>query len=191
VPVTEIFPTIIYEHEFVGDTLRKIQEQITVAIPKIKSKQLHSPWSDTVKTTFAYGAKNNLLLDYGMGALMEGVVKHLNAYTTAAKYTQPVSFRNSWINFYNKGDFQFQHHHAGSAISGIYYYQSNGEDGRVIFENPNPYLDYHMFPAAHGFNKVGIDPKPGKLVLFPSWLRHGVEINNTDNERISISFNIG
>jgi uncharacterized protein (TIGR02466 family) len=189
-PVKEYFPTQIYEHDFVGETFKKIQDQITAAIPKIKSKPLSNPWSDTVKTTFAYSSKNNLLLEYGMGALMEGVVKHLNVYTTAVNYIQPVKFKNSWMNFYNNGDFQYPHHHAGSVISGIYYYQTNGRDGRVIFENPNPYLDLHLFPGSHGFTKLGIDPKPGRLVLFPSWLRHGVEINNTDHERISISFNI-
>jgi uncharacterized protein (TIGR02466 family) len=189
-PVKEYFPTQIYEHDFVGETLNNIQREIAIAIPKIKSGTLTSPWSDTVKTTFAYGAKNNLLLEHRMSTLMTGVVKHLNAYTTEAKYTRPITFRNSWINFYNKGDFQYPHHHAGSTVSGIYYYQTNGEDGRVIFENPNPYLDLHLFPGSHGFTKLGIDPKPGRLILFPSWLRHGVEINKTDHERISISFNI-
>ena len=31
----------------------------------------------------------------------------------------------------------------------------------------------------------------GDLLLFPSWLDHGVKANMTDNARINISFNFG
>ena len=32
-------------------------------------------------------------------------------------------------------------------------------------------------------------PKPNTLLLFPPWIDHKVEINKTDEERISIAFN--
>jgi len=34
-------------------------------------------------------------------------------------------------------------------------------------------------------------PKAGMMVIFPSWLWHGVEPNMNDKPRISIAFNIG
>jgi len=34
-------------------------------------------------------------------------------------------------------------------------------------------------------------PKPGMLVIFPSWVKHAVKQNRTDAERIAISFNYG
>ena len=33
-------------------------------------------------------------------------------------------------------------------------------------------------------------PEVGKILLFPGWLKHGINTNNTDNIRISLSFNI-
>ena len=36
---------------------------------------------------------------------------------------------------------------------------------------------------------VTIAPKPGTLLLWESWLRHGVEPNRAKAPRISISFN--
>ena len=32
-------------------------------------------------------------------------------------------------------------------------------------------------------------PTCGKLIVFPAWTKHSVEINNSDTERISIAFN--
>ena len=32
-------------------------------------------------------------------------------------------------------------------------------------------------------------PTCGKLVVFPAWTKHSVEMNNSDTERISIAFN--
>ncbi len=51
-----------------------------------------------------------------------------------------------------------------------------------------------MPPAADGsrpentFN-ASVAPEAGKLLMFPSWLEHGVPQNTTDEERISMSFN--
>ncbi len=36
---------------------------------------------------------------------------------------------------------------------------------------------------------VDIQPRPGLLLLWESWLRHGVEANKTRGRRISVSFN--
>ena len=36
---------------------------------------------------------------------------------------------------------------------------------------------------------VDVTPKPGMLLLWESWLRHGVEPNAARGKRISVSFN--
>ena len=35
-----------------------------------------------------------------------------------------------------------------------------------------------------------VNPTEGELILFPGWLDHGVQTNDTDDERVSVSFNI-
>jgi uncharacterized protein (TIGR02466 family) len=42
----------------------------------------------------------------------------------------------------------------------------------------------------YNYKEYTIPAKPGRLVVFPSWLRHGVPENTSDQFRISISFNI-
>ena len=48
----------------------------------------------------------------------------------------------------------------------------------------------------HGYNllpndlpKIPVKPLEKLLIVFPSWLPHSVELNDTDEERISLSFN--
>ena len=54
----------------------------------------------------------------------------------------------------------------------------------------NPCPMFTTFMLEHLNNNFVIKPKVGKLLLFPSWLEHGVHINHTDHERMSVSFNI-
>jgi len=37
--------------------------------------------------------------------------------------------------------------------------------------------------------QVTYRPRPGGMLIFPSWLYHGVEPNLTDTPRVSLSFN--
>jgi uncharacterized protein (TIGR02466 family) len=38
--------------------------------------------------------------------------------------------------------------------------------------------------------EVRMRPEEGRMYVFPSWLEHGVEINRSDRDRVSISFNV-
>ena len=45
-------------------------------------------------------------------------------------------------------------------------------------------------PPKHLWRDVFINPIPGRLIVFPAWLWHSVETNESDQLRISVSFNI-
>ena len=53
---------------------------------------------------------------------------------------------------------------------------------------------FYLNDVNHGgetqfWNDEKVIPEKGKLVLFPSWIYHGVRPNDTDDTRISLSFN--
>ena len=39
-------------------------------------------------------------------------------------------------------------------------------------------------------NMIELETKPGRLVLFPAWLKHDVPTNLSERERISVSFDM-
>ena len=97
--------------------------------------------------------------------------------------------RKSWINEFRKGSYAHAHHHSTADISGVYYYQTSGDDGSLYFESP--VAQAGCTPAWIQLNeRFNIPPRVGLMVLFPGWLTHGVSTNRTDSTRISISWNV-
>ena len=44
-------------------------------------------------------------------------------------------------------------------------------------------------PPKHLWREVHLEPKEGRIIMFPAWLWHGVEPNESNDIRISVSFN--
>ena len=68
------------------------------------------------------------------------------------------------------------------------------ENPSKILENPNYLGVYENWnpadPSQYSAEIFTIKPKPGEIVLFPSWLRHGSSmVENHTIDRTVISFN--
>jgi uncharacterized protein (TIGR02466 family) len=74
-------------------------------------------------------------------------------------------------------------------LSGVYYHQTTNNDGDIVFRNPSLVNRFHKLTYNIG-NSVNYTPEVGKILLFPSFLEHAVFHNNSDDKRISISFNV-
>jgi uncharacterized protein (TIGR02466 family) len=87
------------------------------------------------------------------------------------------------------------HNHPNSILSGVYYLQAPENCGGIFFNDPRPASQMLIPPiVTHSlwtFPKVSYKPHAGTMLLFPSWLLHGVEMNMSEEVRISLSFNIG
>jgi uncharacterized protein (TIGR02466 family) len=86
------------------------------------------------------------------------------------------------------------HLHPLSFLSGTYYVATPAGCPGIKFEDPR--LDRFMaapprVSRARKANQTHVTypARAGNLILFESWLRHGVAQNSADGERISISFN--
>jgi len=100
-----------------------------------------------------------------------------------------------WFNVNPKSGFNIPHVHGG-IVSGVYYVASKENSGNIVFKNPASNIVYHCeADFVNSYNEVNssswcFSPKPGLLLLFPSWLEHYVHPNLNDEDRISISFNV-
>jgi len=77
-------------------------------------------------------------------------------------------------------------------ISGVYYHKSiDDKSGNIIFLSPFNLVVEKAFPYGKDYkNFETVLSEKGKLVLFPSWLCHRVEPNFSNEDRISLSFDI-
>lgn len=104
----------------------------------------------------------------------------------------------NWLNLNNKLSGHYHHEHYSSVVSGVLYLETDGESGNLIFCDPvKTRTQAQVYNATkrlatnqYNFQTVTVKPEAGKVVLFESWLTHVVEPNTTDNNRISIAFNV-
>jgi uncharacterized protein (TIGR02466 family) len=87
------------------------------------------------------------------------------------------------------------HNHPNSILSGVYYLQAPENSGVISFADPRPAAQMLVPPMTEyslwTLPKISYKPQAGTMLLFPSWLLHGVEMNMSAELRISLSFNIG
>jgi uncharacterized protein (TIGR02466 family) len=133
---------------------------------------------------------DDIILSKNFIGLSNAINDCLQEYCNEIKFSYREFERKSWILKIKKGHFAHSHNHAPTDISGVYYYKTNGNDGHFFFESPNTYFETSKCFREKYSQRFLQQPKIGKIILFPGWLRHGVFLNSSDNERISISFNI-
>jgi uncharacterized protein (TIGR02466 family) len=101
-----------------------------------------------------------------------------------------------WVNILESGGQHSAHIHPQSIVSGTYYVTLPKGAAGLKFEDPR--LPQMMAapmrrPKAAKANRsfVELKPAPGQLLLWESYLRHEVPVNQAKGERISVSFNYG
>lgn len=101
-----------------------------------------------------------------------------------------------WVNVLAPGGHHAAHIHPQSIISGTYYVSLPPGAAGLKFEDPRLPLMMAAPPrkakASRGNRSfVEMHPRPGDVLLWESYLRHEVPVNNGRSERISVSFNYG
>ena len=102
---------------------------------------------------------------------------------------------NMWANINPPGGMNMPHLHPNCLFSGVYYVKSNPKSGRLKIMDPRPGAQMYMpirkegDPGRDMWRDANIEPIPGRIIMFPSWLWHSVEENISDDIRISVSFN--
>tara|TARA_B100001113_G_scaffold296710_1_gene254252 strand:+ start:195 stop:965 length:771 start_codon:yes stop_codon:yes gene_type:complete len=97
----------------------------------------------------------------------------------------------SWVNRNGKGESHHDHKHPNSMISGVWYPQIHEELPPIQFKIGNQRDVELTITKYNNFNSATflIPMKAGELIIFPSNLSHCVPANQSDEERISLSFN--
>jgi uncharacterized protein (TIGR02466 family) len=101
-------------------------------------------------------------------------------------------FVNAWSSVYPKGAWVPSHNHGDAHWSGVYYVATSEACGDLVFWDPKEYAlanepSGFMFRGNH---HIKVTPVDGKLCVFPGYLKHETLPNQSEHDRIIISFNI-
>ena len=128
-------------------------------------------------------------------SLFSNLEVFVNEYCFKEMGVPNLKFGNFWVNVNYPGAYNLAHDHQNSILSGVYYVS-------VPFDNMGD-LILHRGDTAEYFLKSDVQrigTKTNSLVaikkpiesvfyIFPSWVKHHVESNNSQGDRISIAFN--
>jgi uncharacterized protein (TIGR02466 family) len=134
--------------------------------------------------------------------LAKGMAAQLTADRSGAPL-RPAWRVSAWANVNACGHANVAHYHAGAFWSGTYYVDDGGcaadpaLGGEFEMLDPRgpgpgmyaPHLKFTGDGASVGGAET-IRPKPGLLILFPSWLLHQVRPYRGAGTRVSVAFNL-
>ena len=138
----------------------------------------------------SYSSLNDLTRrDPTIGELARLLNRHADAFATECGLALQRKPRldSLWVNLLKSGGQHSGHIHPNSLISGTFYVEVPNGSGAIRFEDPRLPLMMAAPPRAGSF--VSVEPRPGLLLLWESWLRHEVLPGSGRGERLSISFN--
>ena len=102
---------------------------------------------------------------------------------------------NMWANVNPPGGMNRAHQHPNSLWSGVYYVKAPKNSGHLKVDDPRncasmvrPIQKTGQLPPRL-YRETHYEPIDGRLIMFPSWLMHCVDPNESNEIRISVSFN--
>tara|TARA_Y100001970_G_C14122139_1_gene796907 strand:- start:213 stop:815 length:603 start_codon:yes stop_codon:yes gene_type:complete len=105
-----------------------------------------------------------------------------------------IKLMNMWSIINSKNASNSRHSHPNSYISAAYYVKAPKNCGNIFFYDPRTEKVIRTpnikVPTPLNVDQINITPQEGLLVMFPSYLHHSVAENQSNEERIVVSFNI-
>ena len=134
--------------------------------------------------------KKDSLITYNLYKVFNETINNL--------YQHKLEIINHWININGNGSYNVIHDHPMSDLSGVFYINVPENSGDIYFENPQRFQAHaeiisYTKEANQTYNQYirkYIKPVDGLLLVFPAHLRHGVLPNQSNEDRISVFFNI-
>jgi len=211
-----LFPTLIYRDPALVSNYDLVQKEVKDCLNKIlKDDDLNEVswiYEEAGKRREAkrdelhdYLISDDLIGKFDLKNLKDRIYTAVDRYVRLTQWSRifggrltedahgkfEIVLRNSWMNIQSKGTSHEWHCHPGYTIAGVYYMRVNADQGGIQFQNPNIMMQNCWFPeSSRSSQSIELIPDDGDIVLFPAWLMHNTMKNTTDEDRISVAFNI-
>lgn len=196
------FPTMIFQSD-VGNA-EELNASLLKSIYAERERDREGLARSNFKQLGGWHSHNNLhkeksyksLVDK-IGALTSHMSKDLGYHND-----YELSIGTMWSIINPPGSANRAHVHPGCIWSGVYYVQAPKGSGEIEFIEPRTehlmnqprYVPKQRRPK-DCWTKVRFTPTPGRMLIFPAWLYHGVDPNTSEEEgdaanRVIVSFNL-
>ena len=188
--LTNLFPSPV--HIFDTDAFDEFKNNLIDYVYKLKEKD---PEGYTISNRNGWQSRGFDLSD--MNDLLHGTILQGLSSFSAIKNTTKMR-ASAWININYPGSYNVKHTHPNSHLSGVMWIKAPKDSGNIVFDNP---LGHQTHTEINSYNQEFKDqffvhhaywlpPIEGRMIIFPSHLQHAVNENKSNEDRISVSFNI-
>ena len=188
--VRSLFPTLLYEAEIAdADMLAELAHSIR-SLARDDGAGVRWSREKNYSGYTSYASLNDLpKRDPALADLARRLARHAASFADECRFglSRKPRLDSLWVNLLKAGGQHSGHIHPHSVISGTFYVVVPPGSGAIRFEDPR--LPLMMAAPAREETFVAVEPRPGMLLLWESWLRHEVLPGRGRGERLSISFN--
>jgi uncharacterized protein (TIGR02466 family) len=191
------FPTLIWQADL-PDSEKPEIKKIKDFILNVKKEEpdSHKIAGGKYKSVFHGGWRSKSYTEWVNG--FESMGERLdNTIETCRKQigVPELKLSSYWFSINTFGDYTSLHNHRDSILSGVFYIDIPDENmGNINFERSDD-ASYHLPPLETYNNftgeKASYEPQTGRVLIFPSWLKHSVDGCRSKKNRIAVSFNYG
>ena len=187
--VFSMFPTPLYVNKYEGDT--------TEIVNYFDSQ----PMNPSTQSGYGELSKNSYIIDHPIcKPLSDWIMECFKEFATnIMRYRyKELEFAQSWLTYKQPGQFHKAHSHPNTLLAGVFYYDVQPGDASIVFSKeaksynrsyfePSVLDDYqeHLFSQ----EEIYFTPQQNNLIIFPSYVMHGVPPNNTNRVRKALGIN--
>jgi len=187
--VLPLFPTLLWKSQLSPETYEPLNrrimaklDELTASEPPLKPRGM---WQTDQRFNEIEGMED-------LDRIMRGTAK-ASLDSLKVRYDD-FAITGCWANITAPGAPHKIHTHPNNYLSGVYYVKTQPKANGIVFHDPRPQVTVisppplELGPTNAGMLRVQADT--GCLILFPSWLEHSVDTNLSNENRISIAFNV-
>ena len=186
-------PVLKYKFEDYESFNKDLRKYIYELQKESSSGQIKSNRGGWHSPNFKLTDKNSIQFKFGL-KLQKYILKSFQTLEWKTE-NKNIRINSMWAIINKKDDYNVVHTHPNSYLSAAYYVSAPKNCGRFQVESLN-IAKRHFYPEVLKNNELnanvaGLEVKEGDLLIFPGYLPHKVAMNESDEDRIVISFNVG
>jgi uncharacterized protein (TIGR02466 family) len=187
--VLSVFPTLVWEFALTAGAREALNAKLIDALGGMRPSPADMPpghgWQSSQDL-------HNLAECQELVAYIRDAVGSILRFLKAGY--QAFEITACWANINPPGAAHRIHSHPNNFLSGVYYVLTQPGADTINFHDPRIQTGIIRPPVreltAANADQAVVRVSAGTLLVFPAWLQHSVDANESQGERISISFNV-
>lgn len=187
--VMPMFPTLVWKIQLKAQLHQVLDAKILAAVERMRRDMAElAPDQGWQSDQTLHELEEFRDLVFCIKCVAKSVLRFLRIDQDAFEIT------GCWANVLAKDAAHRAHSHPNNFLSGVYYLRTQPGADTINFHDPRTQTAIIRPPVveltAENTDQVVVKVKKGTLLMFPAYLQHSVDKNTSDEERVSVSFNI-